>query len=76
MKYIVWSLVGLLVVLHQDYWQWSNATLDFGFSPRALTYHACLSLAAAVVWVLATIFCWPKGLHDSEAGSKPEDAEA
>ncbi|MBP85417.1 MAG: hypothetical protein CMJ64_01675 [Planctomycetaceae bacterium] len=76
MKYFVWSLVALLVVLHQDYWQWDNATLDFGFLPRSLTYHACISIAAAGVWVMATQFCWPEGLEEPVADAEAEDAKA
>lgn len=59
MKYVVWGSLLLLVVLHQDYWQWDNATLVFGFLPYSLVYHAGISLAACVVWLLATKFCWP-----------------
>jgi hypothetical protein len=62
MKYLVWMLVGLLVILHQDYWQWDDATLVLGFLPRSLAYHACLSIAAAIVWLLATRYCWPESL--------------
>jgi hypothetical protein len=74
MKYAVWILVALLLVFHQDYWQWNNATLDFGFLPRSLTYHVGISIAAAVVWMLATKFCWPEGLEEAPAHSKQEDA--
>jgi len=63
MKYLLWPLLALLVVLHQDYWQWDNATLVFGFLPYSLAYHAGLSLAAAFVWLLAVLFCWPKRLE-------------
>ena len=76
MKYAVWILVALLLVCHQDYWQWSNATLDFGFLPRTLTYHAGISIAAAVVWMLATKFCWPEGLEEEAQHAKREDAGA
>ena len=72
MKYTVWILVAILLVLHQDYWQWSDATLDFGFLPRTLTYHIGISIAAAGVWMLATRFCWPAELDQPE----PEDAQA
>lgn len=74
MKYAVWFLVILLLVFHQDYWQWNNATLDFGFLPRTLTYHSILSIAAAGVWMLATKFCWPKGLDESPEPSTRENA--
>ncbi len=60
MKYVLWSLVALLVVLHQDYWQWDNDTLVWGFLPYTLAYHAGISLAAAGVWVFATCYCWPQ----------------
>ena len=73
MKYVVWSLVVLLVILHQDYWNWDNGTLDFGFLPRALTYHVGISIAAAAAWLLAIHFCWPEGT-DAERSSAPEDS--
>ncbi|MDA1055397.1 MAG: DUF3311 domain-containing protein [Planctomycetota bacterium] len=76
MKYAVWILVVFLLVFHQDYWQWNNATLDFGFLPRSLTYHIGISIAAAVVWMLATKFCWPEGLEEASEHSKQEDARA
>ena len=69
MKYAVWIGVALLLVLHQDYWQWDNATLDFGFLPRTLTYHAALSIAVAVLWFLATLFCWPQNLNQQDDSS-------
>ena len=60
MKYIITVLIIVLVVLHQDYWQWNNGTLDFGFVPRALTYHAALSVLAAITWAMAVQWCWPR----------------
>jgi hypothetical protein len=69
MKYFVWFLVVLLLVLHQDNWFWDDPTLVGGFMPITLLYHACLSLAAGFTWYLATIFCWPQELE-----SPPRDA--
>lgn len=76
MKYSIWIFVALLLVFHQDYWQWANTSLDFGFLPRTLTYHVGISIAAAIVWMLATKFCWPEGLEDSTEPAKQEDAGA
>ena len=59
MKYAVWGLVALLVVLHQDNWNWDDDTLVWGWMPKTLLYHAGISLAAAVTWFLATLFAWP-----------------
>ncbi|QDU94184.1 hypothetical protein [Lignipirellula cremea] len=59
MFYLVWFLVVLLIVLHQDFWLWGDATLYFGFLPSTLLYHVVLSLAAVATWWLATIYAWP-----------------
>lgn len=59
MKHIVWILLLLLIVLHQDFWFWTDDTLVAGFMPIGLAYHVGLSLAASVVWWLATRYAWP-----------------
>lgn len=64
MKYLFWICVVALLVLHQDYWQWDDGTLDFGFLPRSMTYHAGISVLAAVFWIVATIVWWPKDLAE------------
>ena len=71
MKPIVWILIVLLVILHQDYWQWGRAELIGGFLPYGLAYHMAISLATAVVWFLAVRSCWPQDVDDVVA----EDAE-
>lgn len=63
MKYVIWGLVALLLVLHQDNWNWDDGTLLFGFMPVGLFYHACISIAATIVWFLATKFIWPVDLQ-------------
>ncbi len=60
MRYFFGVLIVLLLVLHQDNWYWTNATLVGGFMPIGLLYHAGISIAAAFVWFLATIFIWPQ----------------
>jgi hypothetical protein len=62
MKHTLWICVALLLILHQDYWQWDNATLDFGFLPRTMTYHIGLSIIVAIFWWSATYLCWPADL--------------
>ena len=59
MKILVWSLIGLLVVLHQDVWLWGSDGLAFGFLPVTLLYHACISVGATLVWLLAVNVAWP-----------------
>lgn len=63
MKYLVWGLVILLLVIHQDFWYWDDPTLVFGFVPIGLFFHAMISIAASFTWFLATIFCWPSDLE-------------
>ncbi len=67
-------LILALLVLHQDYWQWDRAELVFGFLPYPLAYHAGISVAAVVLWLLAVIFCWPSGLDEEAAGKSEGDA--
>jgi hypothetical protein len=57
---LVWILVVVLVVLHQDNWNWDNDRLIAGFLPVTLAYHMGLSVAAGFVWYLATRFAWPR----------------
>lgn len=75
MKYVVPCLIVVLIFLHQDYWQWKNGTLDFGFLPRALTYHASISVLAAITWAMAVRWCWPRYVDISHAGPDEETAE-
>ena len=67
MRYTVWLLVLLLLILHQDNWFWSNPQLVFGFMPIGLFYHACISIAAGITWFLAIQFAWPAGLDAAPA---------
>ncbi len=67
MKYAVWGLVVLLLLLHQDVWFWEDDTLVFGFMPITLLYHAGISLGATVTWFLATKFAWPDVLDEDTA---------
>jgi hypothetical protein len=70
MKYFLLTLIALtLAVLHQDYWNWGNKTLVFGYVPIGLFYHACFSVACAVMMALFVKFAWP---HDLEASEKHE----
>lgn len=57
-------LVGLLYVLHQDFWFWRTARpLVFGMLPVGLFYHAVFTLAsAALLWLLVTRM-WPAHLE-------------
>ena len=72
MKYAVWGLVVLLIILHQDNWFWDDDTLIGGFMPITLLYHAGISVAAGIAWFLGILFAWPTGLdeHSPEQGAE------
>lgn len=70
---IITILVLVLLVLHQDNWFWTDGRLVFGFMPMALFWHACISIAASLTWLLATKIAWPVSdeadmTTDSEGG--------
>ena len=67
MKRLVYGLIILLGVLHQDFWWWDDAeTLVLGFLPIGLAYHAGVSVAAGVLWAMAVRYCWPHDLDTDE----------
>jgi hypothetical protein len=68
MRYVVWGLVLLLVILHQDNWNWDNPRLVFGFFPITLLHHCGISIGASITWFLATRYAWPEGLEEEVAG--------
>ncbi len=65
MKRIVFGVIIMLAVLHQDYWWWDSIDpLVLGFIPIGLAYHAGVSVVAAVLWAMAIKYCWPDHLED------------
>ena len=64
MRYFVASLIVLLLILHQDYWAWTDARLWLGVMPRSLVWQLGISVAASGVWLLAAMFCWPTTVDD------------
>lgn len=66
-------LAMLLLILHQDYWFWTNKTLVFGILPMGLFWHICISIAATVVWYLATQIAWPLDTSKETANGRSED---
>lgn len=75
MKKIIWLLVVIMLIVHQDYWNWDNSQIVFGFMPIGLFYHVCLSLAAGFIWLLACLFAWPEGVDDFDNVPSSEGGE-
>ena len=68
--------VVVVYALHQDFWFWRTARpLVFGFMPVGLFYHACFSVAAALLMWLLVKFAWPSHLEQEVEGqTSKEDA--
>ena len=76
MKKLIFVLVLALGVLHQDFWNWDNSELVFGFMPVTLAYHAGYSVAAVLLWCFAIKFAWPSELEEwAESGEGGEQDE-
>jgi len=69
MRLVIIGLVVVLLIAHQDYWNWNDSRLVMGFLPVGLFYHLGISLAASAVWILAVTWAWPKTFTFSESDS-------
>ena len=76
MKKVVWGLAIALAILHQDFWNWDNATLDFGFMPRGLTYHAAFSVVVAALWAMAVVWAWPTEIEKFAEADEEEQQDS
>ena len=57
---LMWILFAALVVLHHDWWFWTDSQLLFGFLPIGLAYQIGISIAAACLWGWAAFYAWPE----------------
>ncbi len=62
----------VLAILHQDFWNWDNPKLVFGFMPIGLAYHALYSLVAVAFWAIVMKFAWPTELEEWAEGGDGE----
>lgn len=71
MKWIVYLLAVVVLVLHQDCWNFDKATLIWGWLPIGLAYHAAYSIACAILMALLVATAWPKHLEQLENIQRP-----
>jgi len=64
MKIILYVMVIVLALFHQDFWNFDNNTLVFGFLPTGLAYHAAYTIFAVILWLLFIKFAWPNDNED------------
>ncbi len=72
MNKVVVILFIALFVLHQDFWNWDNRSLVFGFLPAGLAYHGAFSIAASLLWLFAIKFAWPAEVEAWADGAEGE----
>ncbi len=70
-KLLLFLLIAGVYVLHQDYWNWKNSSVVFGFLPVGLAYHAAYSVLAAIMMAILVKCAWPEHLEQTE----PEDPQ-
>ncbi len=75
-KPLVIGLILAMVILHQDFWLWTNKTLVLGFIPIGLAYHAGYSLLAAVTMALLVKLAWPTHLENVQPEAGVEQQES
>ena len=59
----VFAFVALLIVLHLNFWMWSDARILWGF-PANLLYHVVLCLVLSLVMLLIVSRAWPRQLDE------------
>ena len=59
MKYALYLFVVVLVVAHQDIFNWGDSRLVLGCLPVGFAYHVAYTLVTALMWALAIKVAWP-----------------
>lgn len=67
MKWLLLILTLVLIVVHQDFWNWNQVDPRAGgFLPVGLWYHALYCVAASVLLAMFVAFAWPSHLEKAE----------
>ncbi|MDE0299436.1 MAG: hypothetical protein OXN17_12455 [Candidatus Poribacteria bacterium] len=64
-RWLLFSALIALFVLHKDFWFWRNPTLVIGL-PVGLVYHIMFCAAVTVLMVLLVRYAWPSHLEIDE----------
>ncbi len=62
--------LGLLFLLHNDFWNWTDSSRVLGL-PVGLFYHLAFCAVATVLFFLLVRHAWPRGLGE-ERGGEPD----
>lgn len=72
---LIWAGVVLLIILRQDSWFWEDATLVLGILPIGLAWQIGISIAAAILWYVASVIAWPADHFSAPPASGDEPTE-
>jgi hypothetical protein len=72
-KKLLYVSIGVLFLLHQDFWFWDDATLVLGFMPVGLLYHVLYTFAASALMFALTRLAWPTHLEEEAEASVPSE---
>jgi hypothetical protein len=61
-RWIVYFAVPVMLVLHQDWWNWDDRRLIFNL-PVGLAYHVAFCVAASILMFCLVRFAWPAHLE-------------
>jgi len=70
MRNVVYALLALLYVLHNDVWYWDDPALALGL-PIGITYHVLWTLAVSLCFWLAVQYAWPERLEEQPGTAPP-----
>jgi len=63
-KFLLFLLIALVYLAHQDLWNWKKSEpLVFGFLPAGLAYHAGYSVLCAMMMAVLVKVAWPRHLE-------------
>ena len=73
-NWLICGLVVVLLILHYDFWFWSDRSVVFGFMPVGLFYQALISVLAGVSWALVVKYGWPTWIEEWASGGETDDS--
>ena len=62
---LLYAVLALLLILHNDLWLWDDPSLVLGL-PVGLVYHIAFAIAASILMFLLVRFAWPSWLEVQE----------
>ena len=65
MKIVLYAALAALILLHNDFWYWDDATRVLGL-PIGFTYHILYCVAGSAMMTLLVKLAWPARLEEEE----------